>query len=172
MVKTCTMKEYSMPITLRSVCVFLLSMIATSVAGPILPAHAKPPLKQAIKRQQYRNEYVHFENIIGSLDITEGMTILDIGSGPGYASFLFAEKLRGSGEVFATDIRQDFVHHIAEEARRRGLNNLFPVVVRSEGLDDFYGKHRYDLVFLSNVYHCLDNRIEYFGKLRGLLTPN
>lgn len=157
--------------TVRSVCVLLLSLIAASIAVPILPAQAKPPLNLAIKRQQSRNEYIQFETVIDALDITAGMTILDIGSGPGYASFLFAEKLHGSGEVFATDIRADFVDHLANEAKRRGLTNLFPSVVMEEGLDEFYGKHRYDLVFLSNVYHCLDKRIEYFSKLRGFLKP-
>jgi SAM-dependent methyltransferase len=137
-----------------------------------MPAQAKPPLKSAIKRQQHRNEYIRFETLVDALDITAGMTILDIGSGPGYASFLFAEKLHGSGEVFATDIRKDFVDHIADEAKRRGLTNLFSAAVKDEGMDDFYGKHRYDLVFLSNVYHCLENRIEYFSKLRGLLKPD
>ena len=153
-------------------CVSFLSMIVPSIVGPITPAEAKPPLKFAIMRQEHRNEYVQFETIIDALDITAGMTILDIGSGPGYASFLFAEKLLGSGEVFATDIRQDFVDHIAGEAKRRGLGNLHSAVVKAEGFDEFYGKHRYDLVFLSNAYHCLDNRVDYFTKLRGSLKRN
>jgi len=123
-------------------------------------------------RQQNRNEYIRFEAVIDALDIRAGMSILDIGSGPGYASFLFAEKLHGTGEVFATDIRSDFVNHIADEAKRRGLTNLHSVVVKPEGLDQFYTRHRYDLVFLSNVYHCLDHRIEYFSELRRLLKPN
>jgi len=165
-------KEHSMSKEMKFICLSLLSMIVMSIAGPIMPAHGKPPLRQAIKRQQQRNAYIQFEDVIDSLDITAGMTILDIGSGPGYASFLFAEKLHGSGEVYATDIREDFVKHIADEAKRRGLGNLFSVVVKEEGLDDFYGMHRYDLVFLSIVYHCLDNRIEYFSKLRGLLNRN
>jgi len=148
-----------------------MSVTVMSIAVQIMPAQAKPPLKFAIKRQQDRNEHIKFETVIDALDITAGMTILDIGSGPGYASFLFAGKLHGSGEVFATDIRKDFVDHIADEAKRRGLSNLFSSLVRENGLDEFYGKHRYDLVFLSNVYHCLDNRMEYFGKLRGLLKP-
>ena len=161
-----------MSIRTRWVCAWLLLITAMPVAWPILPAQAKPPLKPAIKRQLQRDEFIHFENIVDSLGITEGMTILDIGSGPGYASFLFAEKLRGSGGVYATDVREDFVRYIAEEAARRGLNNLHPVVVKSEGMDEFYGRHRYDLVFLSNVYHCLDRRVDYFRKLRGYLKPN
>ena len=52
------------------------------------------------------------------------------------------------------------------------MTNLFSAVVEAEGLDEFYGKHRYDLVFLSNVYHCFGNRVDYFRKMRGLLKPN
>ena len=99
------------------------------------------------------------------------MTILDIGAGPGYASFLFAERLQGTGEVFATDIRSDFVDHITDEAKRRGLGNLSAVVVSEKGLDEFYSRHRYDLVFLSNVYHCLAARVDYFTELRRFLKP-
>lgn len=151
---------------------FRLPMLVFAlVAGTILPALAKPPLPLAIRRQQSRNEYIRFEAIVDSLDITAGMTILDIGAGPGYASFLFAERLRGTGEVYATDIREDFVRRIGEEANRRALKNLFPVLVKSDGLDEFYGKHRYDLVFLSNVYHCLEDRVDYFRRLRGFLNP-
>jgi SAM-dependent methyltransferase len=97
--------------------------------------------------------------------------VLDVGAGPGYASFLLAERLRGGGAVYATDIRQDFVDYIAQEAERRGLDNLTAAVVSETGLDGFYLRHRYDLVLLSNVYHCLDGRVAYFSELRGTLAP-
>ncbi|MBF0501589.1 MAG: class I SAM-dependent methyltransferase [Candidatus Riflebacteria bacterium] len=100
------------------------------------------------------------------------MTILDIGASAGLASFIFAEKLHGTGEVFATEVRPEAVDYVASESQKRGLFNLHSVLVKIDGLDDFYGKHRYDVVFLSNVYHCLDNRIEYFSKLRQFLRPN
>ena len=161
-----------MPRHARTAVLLLLSILATWIAGPLAPAQAKPPMELAIKRQQLRNKYTRFEPLIDALGVTPGMTILDIGAGPGYASFLLAEKLRGSGKVFATDIRKDFVDYIGEEAKRRGLANLVPVLVKGEGLDDFYSRHRYDLVLLSNVYHCLDGRVDYFARLRGLLTRN
>ncbi len=149
----------------------LLGALAMSIAWPAAPVHAKPPLRQAIKRQLSRDAYVHFGTLIDALGVTPGMTVLDIGAGPGYASFLFAERLRGTGAVYAADIRADFVGHIADEAKRRGLGNLHAVAVREEGLDDFYGTHRYDLVLLSNVYHCLGDRVAYFRALRGFLNP-
>lgn len=156
----------------RFIVVLLCAMILSLITGPIMLAHAKPPLRLAIKRQEFRNNYVQFENIIDALNVTDGMSILDIGSGPGYASFVFAEKLHGSGEVFATDIREDFVNYINDEAKRRSLSNLHSVLVKEDGLDQFYSKHWYDLVFMANTYHVIDNRIEYFTQLRKLLTPN
>lgn len=158
-----------MPKKILFIVTLSLSMIVLSMAVPIQPVQAKPPLNLAVTRQQFRNEYIKFETIINALEIKQGMTILDIGSGPGYAAFLFAEKLQGSGEVYATDIRADFVKYISEEAKRRGLTNLFSARVKEKGLDEFYSRHQYDLVFLSNVYHCLDDRIDYFSRLRAFL---
>lgn len=160
-----------MPAGMKLVGIPLLGAFALWIAWPPAAVHAKPPLRQAIKRQLNRNAYVHFETLVDALGVTPGMTILDIGAGPGYASFLFAEKLRGTGAVYAAEVREDFVGHIADEAKRRGLGNLHAVAVKPDGLDDFYGKHRYDLVLLSNVYHCLDDRVAYFTALRRFLRP-
>jgi len=146
----------------------LLFLLATS--WPII-GQAKPPLRVAVMRQEFRNEHIKFEAVVDALQVDKGMTVLDIGAGPGYASFLFAKTLDGTGGVFATDIRKDFVDYIADEAQRRGMTNLFSAVVSDKGFDDFYSKNYYDIVLASNVYHRIDNPVEYFGKLRENLKP-
>jgi SAM-dependent methyltransferase len=138
---------------------------------PASPPSSHPPLDRAIRRQQFRQARINLDGFVDTLGLAKGMTILDIGAGPGYASFLFAEKLQGSGQVYATDIRADFVDHIAAEAKKRGLGNLSAVVVSEKGLDEFYASHHYDLVLLSNVYHCLAERVAYFSELRRSLNP-
>ncbi|MBF0502178.1 MAG: class I SAM-dependent methyltransferase [Candidatus Riflebacteria bacterium] len=155
----------------------VLTLMLSMILGSILPGQARSALKDhsiqhSIERQTVRDKFINFESLINSLGIIEGMTILDIGASAGYASFLFAEKLHGTGEVFATEVRDVLVDHVAGEARQRGLTNLTSVLVKVDGLDDFYSQHRYDIVLLSNVYHCLDNRIQYFSKLREFLKPN
>lgn len=141
---------------------------APQIEGGSVP-NSHPSLTKAIRRQRSRLDYVGVEALIDSLGIRDGMSILDIGAGPGHASFLFAERLHGTGQVFATDIREDFVEHIRSQARSRGLTNLSGALVREDGVDDFYAQHRYDLVFLSNVYHCLSDRVAYFSTLRAFL---
>jgi SAM-dependent methyltransferase len=160
-----------MPRNTGLIVVVLFTMILTSIAGPIMLGQAAPVVV-AIKRQEERDKYIKYESLIDALSVTRGMTILDIGSGTGYSSYLFAEKLQGSGAVFATDIKKEFVDYINDEAKRRNLANLHAALVKEEGLDDFYGTHTYDLVFASFVYHRIENPMEYFGTLRKFLKPN
>ena len=153
--------------------VLLLLIIATAIVLPVTAAHAEPlfDVNDAAKRQIIRFKQNKIDKIIETLCVTEGSTILDIGSGPGYASFLFAEIMHGKGEVFATDTNVEFTNYVAETAKNNGFNNIHPVLVNKKGLDVFYASNRYDLVFLSNSYHLLNSRIEYFKKLRGYLKP-
>ena len=154
----------------RKASTFLILLFLLAISWPII-GQAKPPLRVAVMRQTFRNEHIKFEAIVDALQVDKGMTVLDIGAGPGYASFLFARTLEGTGSVFATDIRKDFVDYIASEAKRRDMTNLFSAVVSENGLDDFYGKNLYDIVFASNIYHRIDNPVDYFGRLRENLKP-
>lgn len=150
---------------------FFMIFLLLSLFQP-LKGLAAPPLAVHIQRMKLINDHIQFEKIIKDLHLQEGMTILDIGAGLGHHSFIFAGALQGTGKVFATDVREDFVAYIAEQARSRNLTNLFPVLVTPDGLDDFYTRNEYDIVLISNTYHLLDNRISYFKELRRFLKPD
>lgn len=60
-----------------------------------------------------------------------GSTILDVGCGPGYATFDLASLVGPDGRVIGVDRSQKFVAHVAKEAARRGFTN---VEVRTEEL--------------------------------------
>jgi SAM-dependent methyltransferase len=53
-----------------------------------------------------------------------GMTIADIGCGPGYAALDLAEIVGPSGRVIAVERSRRFLDALEFEARRRGLTNL------------------------------------------------
>ncbi len=104
------------------------------------------------------------------LDITPGMTVLDLGTGTGQFAYEFSRKLDGTGRVFATDTQADCVDYVKEEAERRGLRNLQPVLVGKQGLDAFYGKHRYDLIAVFHVAMDYEGRVDYLRKLKERLA--
>jgi SAM-dependent methyltransferase len=66
--------------------------------------------------------------------IKPGMTVLDIGAGPGYASFDLARLVGPAGKVIAMDQSALFLDALREGARHRGLVNI--EVVESD-LADF-----------------------------------
>lgn len=106
------------------------------------------------------------------LGVKPGMTILDLGAGTGQNAFIFAETLNGTGKVFATDINIDAIHHMSKQAKKRNLVNLYPVLVKSEGLDEFYTKNKFDLIFVAHAYYYLRDRVDYFRKLKDSLAEN
>lgn len=64
-----------------------------------------------------------------SASVGPGQRVLDIGSGPGFASFDLAELVRAGGlisggEVVAIDESAGFIHHLNAQAHARGLNHL------------------------------------------------
>ena len=72
--------------------------------------------------------------------------------------------------MFATDIDNGCITFVKEEASRRGLENLFPVLVSREGVDPFYGRQKYDLITVIHV--PITNAAAYFATMRDYLTED
>ncbi len=125
-----------------------------------------------VLRAEERFERTWTEGFIRVLDIRPGMTILDIGTGTGRYARAFAEMMEGTGMVYATDIVPDLVRYLSGEAERRSLGNLAPVLVTREGVDEFYGRHAYDLITLFHVVVIHLGKVEYFREMRSFLTDN
>jgi len=131
-------------------------------------------LNGAILRQLDRYKYIDMQKIINKeiLRIRPGMTVLDIGTGTGQYAYKVAEALKGTGKVYATDIDPDLVDYVTQEAGRRELSNLYPVLVKKDGLDKFYTKQNYDLILVFHFPLDVRGRIDYFSELRNLLNEN
>lgn len=111
-------------------------------------------------------------DIIKRLDIQEGMHILDIGAGTGLFTFKFADALNATGKVFATEIDEEMVKLLKNKTEEKGYKNIFPVYVNTDGLDQFYKRHIFDIIFLSETYQALSNPEKYFRELRPSLKEN
>ncbi len=107
--------------------------------------------------------------IIKTLNIKPGMDILDLGAGSGFFTFPFAEALKGTGKVFATDTDSSMIEYIKDKIEEGKYKNIFPVLVRPEGVGPFYKQHTFDIIFLSEVYHYLQHPGDYFRELRPAL---
>jgi len=123
-------------------------------------------------KQESRSRFQNVEFLIEKLEIKSGMNILDIGAGTGYYSYLLAEKLEGTGNVFATDVSEHVIKFIKEEIKKRGLINLHPVLVKEKGVDEFYKRHKFHRIIFFHVYYYIGDRVNYLKNIRNSLMKN
>lgn len=80
--------------------------------------------------------------------IGPGSVVLDLGSGPGHASFDLAQLVTPSGKILAVDESENFVGYLNHQARVRGLFQLRAVKGNAEDLPStLESKVQFDAVY-------------------------
>lgn len=109
-----------------------------------------------------RSEWQKPEAIIESLSPLAGKTVADIGTGTGYFAFPVAKK---AAKVIAIDIDKRFLDYIDQKklAQKTG-SNIEPRLTSpdSPGLKTYEA----DVVLVVDVFHHIENRVDYLKKLR------
>jgi SAM-dependent methyltransferase len=100
-----------------------------------------------------REEWERTSKIIECLKVQPGMTIADVGSGPGYYTFKFSQLTGPSGKVFAIDTVQNHLDYVQNVCQKFGLANVVTIKDRADaaGLDPDTA----DLIFMCSLYHII-----------------
>jgi cyclopropane fatty-acyl-phospholipid synthase-like methyltransferase len=106
--------------------------------------------------------------VIQSLGLKPDAVVADIGAGTGYFSVRLAHMVP-KGRVYAVDTEPDMVKHLAERAKRDGLQNL--TAVNAQPADPNLPE-KVDLVLFVDVYHHIESRERYFKTLGESLKPD
>jgi arsenite methyltransferase len=109
------------------------------------------------------------DRILETLALQPGQSVADVGAGGGYFSQRFAEAVGENGIVYAIDTSPEFLEFVRKAADAKGLSNIKTVLVAEDKL--ILPKKSFDIIFLRNVYHHLQNRVKYFGNLKEFLKP-
>jgi ubiquinone/menaquinone biosynthesis C-methylase UbiE len=136
----------------------------------ILLAASCARLKQWAYEGVNRDDWQQPQRVIDALNISPGATIADLGSGGGYFTFRLAHSAGPTGKVYAVDIDPDMIALISKAAEEKKAANIEPVLAKPD--DARLPPAGVDLIFTSNTYHHIDNRVAYFAKLRGHLHPD
>jgi len=126
-------------------------------------------LKQFAYEGVNRDQWQQPEKVIAALKIQPGAVVADLGSGGGYFTFKLAEATGPAGKVYAVDIDPDMIDLITKAAKENGAGNVEPILAKPN--DPGVPKSGVDLIFTSNTYHHIDNRVAYFANLRRHLRP-
>jgi predicted methyltransferase len=121
----------------------------------------------ALRRCAYegfgRDAWQQPERVVADLALAPGAHVADLGAGGGYFTFRLAHAVGPTGLVYAVDVDPDMVDFLAKQTAEQGLANVRPVLAAA---DDPRVPEPVDLVFTSNTYHHLENRVAYFSALR------
>jgi arsenite methyltransferase len=127
-------------------------------------------LKQCAYEGFNRDQWQQRDRVIQSLQIRPGDRIADIGSGAGYFVFPLAKAVGPDGKVYAVDVDPEMNDLVAERAKKERTVNVEVILAKPD--DPRLPSAGVDLIFSSNTYHHLDNRISYLANLRKYLRPN
>jgi ubiquinone/menaquinone biosynthesis C-methylase UbiE len=108
------------------------------------------------------------DQILKTLNIQPGQMIADIGSGGGFFTFLFSQLVGDNGRICAIDTNEDFLEFITKQAAEQDLTNVTIVLATEHSIPLL--SDSVDLIFIRNVYHHLQNRVQYFTKVKELLS--
>lgn len=113
-----------------------------------------------------RDAWQRPDEVVAQLGLEGNEIVADIGAGTGYFTVRLAQKLP-QGKVLAVELEQPMVEWIRKRAAESGLTNVEAIV--GEAADPKLPPG-VDLVLLVNTYHHIEERSDYFMRLRDKLS--
>jgi cyclopropane fatty-acyl-phospholipid synthase-like methyltransferase len=117
-----------------------------------------------------RDEWQKPAEIVAALDLRPGMVVADLGAGTGYLIAYLSRAVGPRGTVLAVDSEPNLVEYLRSRAEQEGLSNVVPTLA---ALDDPRLPARgVDRLLLLDTYHHIDDRLNYFERVRAALRPD
>jgi ubiquinone/menaquinone biosynthesis C-methylase UbiE len=109
------------------------------------------------------------DRIVAQLRLEPGMAVADVGAGTGLFTFTLAEAVGPSGRVFAVDVQDYFLEHLAKTARAKQLDNVRTIAAtqRSPRL----AEGSIDLAFFCDAYHHIEHPAPYLREIFAAVRP-
>lgn len=114
-----------------------------------------------------RDKNLQIERVMDILKITEGKSVADIGAGSGWFTVRAAKRVGAGGQVFAVEINQAFVDHIAKRAKDEGFKSIRAILGKPD--DPTLAPNSVDAVMILKTYHEIAEPVALMKKLKASL---
>jgi len=102
--------------------------------------------------------------------IEEGMTVLDLGCGPGFFSIDMAQMVGKSGRVIASDLQEGMLQKLREKLKGTELEER---ITLHKCEDNKIGvSEDVDFVLAFYMLHEVPNQEDFFNQIGSILKPN
>ncbi len=121
---------------------------------------------------QSRLWYPLTQQVLQAAGITEGMSVLDLGCGPGDVSLLLAQLVGARGSVCGVDQNAAFLLRAQTRARQAGLAQIsFLAGQLPEDLPRLFTHEQFDAVVGRAILQFVPDLRELLGGIREILRP-
>jgi ubiquinone/menaquinone biosynthesis C-methylase UbiE len=153
------------------VCLLTLAF-ALGLSQPVAAQLAAKSADAWIKTLDSSNRVARLkiDETIAKLKIKPGEVIADIGAGSGTFCGPLAKAASPGGKVYAVDIDQGLIDHIANRAKELRVSNIQTVL--GKFTDPNLPGTDVDLAFINDVLHHIEDRAGYLKSLARYLKPS
>jgi ubiquinone/menaquinone biosynthesis C-methylase UbiE len=102
--------------------------------------------------------------------IRPGMTVLDLGCGPGFFTIEIAKMLNGNGKVIAADLQEGMLENIKEKISGTLLENK--IELHKCEADRIGLRSRVDFILAFYVVHEIKDHNRLFEEMKAILKPD
>lgn len=113
-----------------------------------------------------RQRFLPSEEVLARLALRPGMVVADVGAGTGYFALPMARALLPGGRVFAVDLQPEMLALL-----RPRVGDLPITLVQGTADRTALADGSMDLVFLSNVWHEIEDTGAALTEIRRILRP-
>lgn len=111
------------------------------------------------------------DNVL-QLGLREGMKVADLGAGVGHHAIAAGHVVGSEGRVYAVDVQEDVLLHLADTAKRRGLKNVETIWGNIEKPGGTTLKAQaMDAVMLANTLFQLEDTSLAVSEIKRILKP-
>jgi SAM-dependent methyltransferase len=107
--------------------------------------------------------------VMEAIGVKPGMVVGEVGAGTGRATVWLADRVGPKGKVYANDIDEKALRHLAERCAREGLGNVTTIVGTVD--DPRLPAGTLDIAFMTNTYHHLEKPVDLVRNIRPALKP-
>jgi ubiquinone/menaquinone biosynthesis C-methylase UbiE len=158
----------SRPLQHLSALIAFALIAGTTLGGRQLASRPAPEWIARLERPE-RVATLKIDYIISKLELKPGQVVADLGAGPGVISLPIAKAVAPNGKVYAVDIDQAFIDHIAMRAKEQNIGNVQPILgkVTDPGLP----ARDVDVALFHDVLHHIKARAEYLKNTARYVKP-
>lgn len=130
-----------------------------------------PNVNEFIERfeKEGRDVFNHREEVVAALGLKPGMAVADVGAGTGLFTRMFSPRVGATGKVYAVDISDEFVAHVARVAQQQKMENIIGVVCKAASAE--LPPASVDLVFICDTYHHFEFPRKTMRSIHTALKP-